>query len=146
MRCGGPRFLSLQGDARLSTLQGVGAAVDGASVQIYARSLLRSFDRNATDTVGDGIGGTVAIAYGYPQSVDGNNDTIYNLINVDTNVFLSQNGPGGNTFVSIGYDFNQNGNVQDDNCYLIYGEPTALGGTPTIDLVDGDGTDNISNC
>ena len=145
-----PRFLNLQADARLSTLQGVASAIDGSSVQIYAKALLTGADRNANGTIEDAVVGIVATAFGYPASQDGTNLTIYDLISVDTNIFIEDNGPGGGAFVSVGYDFDQDGDVQDDDCYVIYGEPTAVGGTPTIDVtnsdVPGDTTDNVLGC
>ena len=49
-----PRFLNLQADARIATLDGVAAAVESASTQIYAKAQILSPGLKKKTTIGRG--------------------------------------------------------------------------------------------
>lgn len=63
-----PRFVNLQGDARASVLEGVRSAVQGASSQVYAKSLITGTDAAATGSADIGGGVTVDTVFGYPAA------------------------------------------------------------------------------
>lgn len=135
-----PRFVDLQSDARESVLNGLKAAMEGASTQIYAKSLIAGVEAdtsNAGRTVDNG-NDTVEVRGGYPKAIadDSNNDDILNLLQYDDTVFTAQES-GGNT-VRLGYDRDGDATVIDDQCYVMYVEATAATLQPTI-TVESDG-------
>jgi MSHA pilin protein MshA len=64
-----PKFINLQGDARVSALSGVKGAIQGGNTLIYSKAALTGKEQSATSTLD--IAGTtattddVSIAYGY---------------------------------------------------------------------------------
>jgi MSHA pilin protein MshA len=132
-----PRFIDLQGDARASVVSALGAAMQGAATQIYAKSLLAGNEgiiTNAGATV-TANNATVEVRGGYPKAVaDNGGETILDLIQYDTAVFTFQI-QGGQT-VNLGYDQDSDGNVTDDNCHITYREATAADPQPLITVVD----------
>ncbi|QQX79717.1 type II secretion system protein [Shewanella sp. KX20019] len=60
-----PKFINLQGDARVSTLQGMKAAIQGSNSLVYSKSAISSVERQDAATVNIGIGTDVNVAYGY---------------------------------------------------------------------------------
>ncbi|UJF23631.1 type II secretion system protein [Shewanella sp. OMA3-2] len=54
-----PKFINLQGDARVAALNGLKASLQGANTLIYSKSALAGQEKTATQTVR--IGGTVAV-------------------------------------------------------------------------------------
>lgn len=61
-----PRFLNLQGDARVSALQGLKGAMDGAAGIVYGKAAIEGVESNATGTVDT----TITTAFGYPDATD----------------------------------------------------------------------------
>ncbi len=134
-----PRFVNLQSDARKATLEGVRAALQGASTQVYAKSLIVG---NESQGAADGSsaavvnisGSIVGVSYGYPEAqVDAGGDTddtdILGMITID-GAFVTEDVNA--TQVAIGYDADNDSSVTDDGCYVTYTEVTAANGTPVI--------------
>jgi MSHA pilin protein MshA len=115
-----PKFISLQGDARYSVLQGVEASVRGVSALVHAKALATGATA-ATGTLPagsvEGIAGTVALAYGYPAT-----SAINGLLN------LSGSGFGITTAGTV----QMSGAGTPANCQIVYAEPTAAGTVPAI--------------
>ncbi|WP_041416140.1 prepilin-type N-terminal cleavage/methylation domain-containing protein [Shewanella halifaxensis] len=65
-----PKFINLQGDARLSTLQGVKGAIQGANSLYYSKAAIGGFEKKAaTDTTDPlPVVGDVTLQYGYVQA------------------------------------------------------------------------------
>ena len=69
-----PKFINLQGDARLSALSGMKAAIQGANTLVYSKAALSGKEKLASSTVQ--IGGTTAapvnvnIAFGYIKATE----------------------------------------------------------------------------
>ncbi|WP_114787544.1 type II secretion system protein [Vibrio tetraodonis] len=63
-----PRFLSLQGDAREASLQGLKGAIDGAAGIVYGKAAIEGLETSttATDVTAGGI--TVSTIFGYPTA------------------------------------------------------------------------------
>ncbi|WP_285817545.1 prepilin-type N-terminal cleavage/methylation domain-containing protein [Echinimonas agarilytica] len=64
-----PRFINLQGDARLSTIQGLKGAIDGANSLVFSRAAIDGTESAPTGTV-DVQGATVNIVYGYIKGAE----------------------------------------------------------------------------
>ncbi len=129
-----PRFVDLQGDAKISTLDGVKSALLGATSQVYSKALISGTITGANQSVTDKILGTIEVAYGYPESHADNRNylDIIDLLELDNDTFSRQNLNG--TQVAIGYDNNGNNNVTEaaDSCYVIYTQSTGVGVLPTV--------------
>ncbi|GAA5218991.1 type II secretion system protein [Corallincola platygyrae] len=74
-----PKFIDLQGDARASTIQGMKAALEGASTLTYSKSAIAGLEKADSDCLalaGDQAAATCAAAnlnevnvvYGYPEA------------------------------------------------------------------------------
>ena len=63
-----PKFVNLQTDARSSTLDGVKAAMQGASTQVYAKALIAGVEAIAEGATAKVVvnGGDVFLDFGYP--------------------------------------------------------------------------------
>lgn len=131
-----PRFIDLQRDAKINTLKGIKAAVEGVSAQIYAKALIADRINAANQTVDDSALGTIEITFGYPESAaeGGTNLDIVDLLNIDQSVFSSQN--AGGAAVRIGYDEDGDNNLTEatDNCFLIYTQAASAGALPVVTL------------
>lgn len=62
-----PRFIDIQSDARKETLQGVKAALQGASQLVYAKAAIKGVQKSADSDVTVN-GQTVQTVYGYPDA------------------------------------------------------------------------------
>lgn len=129
-----PRFVNLQSDAREAVLEGVVAAMQGVSTQIYAKSLISGVEGIA-DTVApaptvSANGGNVAVSFGYPTSA-----AIYGLLDVDSAVIETD--AAGATTVVIGYDRNNDNNIAGGNCFITYTEAANATTPPTYVITPG---------
>jgi MSHA pilin protein MshA len=134
-----PRFIDIQGDARAGVVQGLRAAMEGASVQIYAKSLLRGVE-GVTSNAGAIVianANNVEVRSGYPKAVadTAGNWAILDLLQYDNTVFTIQDDGDNNAW--IGYDRDGDGQVSDDECYVRYDESTNPNNRPNL-LVDTD--------
>lgn len=62
-----PKFINLQSDARLSSLQGIKSAIQGANTLVYSKASLAGLQTSASVSVDIGPN-TVPAAYGYMQA------------------------------------------------------------------------------
>ncbi|MCE2572126.1 prepilin-type N-terminal cleavage/methylation domain-containing protein [Motilimonas eburnea] len=63
-----PKFIDLQSDARISSLQGVKAALEGAATLTYSKAAIAGKEKAASGETVDINGETVNLVYGYPQA------------------------------------------------------------------------------
>lgn len=120
-----PKFVSLQKDAKIASINGMRAALQSASAMIHAKALVDGVNPAATtwvDANGDGLqsniaGGDVRTRYLYPlQNADG----LTNLVDMDG-------------FTLVGRDFRLDG---VNSCEVQYTAPTAVGEVPTYTITD----------
>jgi MSHA pilin protein MshA len=124
-----PRFIDLQKDARISTLEGLKSAMQGAANMVYAKSIIASTDNLATSTVTIN-GASVATVYGYPTIA-----SIASQLELDS-VFVSQTASPG---VLIGYDRLQDGGtVAEGLCYASYADASLTGSVLTAPVIAGE--------
>lgn len=106
-----PRFVDLQSDARYATLEGVKAALQGAGVQVYAKSLIENEATAATGSVL--VGNTpVATVFGYPAATIA---AVGAVIQTDGDLVVTLSG----TDVLVGYDLDGLGGA-DAACSVTY--------------------------
>ncbi|MCC4832983.1 prepilin-type N-terminal cleavage/methylation domain-containing protein [Shewanella sp. 10N.7] len=60
-----PKFINLQGDARVSALAGMKGALQGGNTLVYSKAALAGEEKEATGSVIISTGVTVATQYGY---------------------------------------------------------------------------------
>lgn len=114
-----PRFIDLQSDAKASTLQGVKAALQGASQLVYAKAAING-KLDGTDSVNIGSATNVknvSIVNGYPNALVIEavadvtdfldlDDTDFSVINAAT--------PVNNFIITLGTE------VESNNCFIRY--------------------------
>lgn len=64
-----PRFIDIQKDARVETMQGIKAAIQGASQLVYAKAAIKGVQKQLSDdvTISNAV---VDVKYGYPDVSD----------------------------------------------------------------------------
>jgi len=118
-----PRFINLQEDAKVASLEGMKGALISSASMIHATALIRNQASNATSTWLDvnnngtrsRADGDVAVVYLYPTA-DANGLT--NLVDFDG-------------FTLSGTEFRLNG---VNGCEVQYAHPTAAGNLPTYTI------------
>lgn len=120
-----PRFVNLQSDARIATLEGVSAAIKGAYTQIYAKALIEGVEGlndAALELTIDGQDLTISLEHGYPTAQintgTGAGVGIAALLSLDAAITSDTNTNG--TIVRIGYDSDEDGSLDDDDCFVSY--------------------------
>ncbi|QIL85225.1 type II secretion system protein [Vibrio sp. HDW18] len=113
-----PRFLNLQKDARIASLQGLKGAIDGAAGIVYGKAAI-----NGVETVDNSEVDTIKTAFGYPTAAedgigaavvgldsdwtsvpDTTNETLYVVFKVETPPQVSD--------------------IQTGKCYVLYSPAT----------------------
>jgi len=132
-----PRFLNLQGDARVSALQGLKGAMDGAAGIVFGKAAIAGVENQAGQELKDSDGTTLVKAdYGYPTA---DSDGIVKAVkgfNVDWSyatvadavpaklvaTFLSDSIPADSTSTTI----------TATNCYVTYTAATSSADASTV--------------
>lgn len=133
-----PRFIDIQSDARTETLQGVKAAIQGASQLVYAKAAIKGVQTAASDTVT--ISGTsVAVAYGYPDA--STLDTIADwsaIVDIEDGKITIENADATDDVVRFRF-----ASITSDDaaspatgCYIQYTSAASAGATPSITVLD----------
>ncbi len=65
-----PRFLNLQSDARISALQGLKGAMDGASGIVYGKAAIEGLDTSSSATDVKTLDSDITVLYGFPTPND----------------------------------------------------------------------------
>ncbi len=131
-----PRFIDLQADARIATVKGVRAALEGAGSQVYAKAMIASVDKFAGGNANANVninGAAITTAYGYPTF-----DEMDKLVDLDAAFVEVEADPS----VVFGYDRLGAGAIVAGACYAQYTEATFAGTTLTVPAV----TVVISGC
>ncbi|MEM0910959.1 MAG: prepilin-type N-terminal cleavage/methylation domain-containing protein [Pseudomonadota bacterium] len=143
-----PRFINIQTDARSAALQGVKAALESASQLVYAKSAISGIQGNATGTVTIS-GESVNVVYGYPDaSTISETADVDAFLDIDATEFEAIAVPGAatdfvilftgdvNTSTSGWQSFVDATDDDDEDCYVLYTEPSGENDTPDIVVVD----------
>ena len=131
-----PRFIDLQRDARIATVKGVSAALEGAGAQVYAKAIIGGVDKLAGGNANAKVvinGVDTTTAYGYPTF-----DAMESLVQLDADFVKAETDPA----VAFGYDRLGAGAIVAGACYAQYTEATVAGTTLTVPAV----TVVISGC
>ncbi|MBR9729059.1 type II secretion system protein [Shewanella intestini] len=119
-----PKFINLQGDARVSTLQGVKAAIQGSNTLVYSKAVIAGEEKKGLNTergsVDIGSSSPVSTRFGYIEG-----DAAQLLLAVELSASdWSVTGTGGKVRIQqVG---------APDTCYLDYNEAASAGALPTF--------------
>lgn len=80
-----PKYINLQADAKTSTLEGVKAAMQGASALVYGKSVVAGSQKLPSSSIMLSDGTEVDTQFGYPTA---NKDQWENILDIDLNDFL----------------------------------------------------------
>lgn len=133
-----PKFVDLQSDARLATLNGMKAAINSAVSLTYGKSLVTGQEKNATGTVKIN-GDNVDVCYGYPCAAA---DKIQGVLDIGEFNQCAENSSsagdwcfGNQTDTSKINIYIANGYSASSKCFLIY-EQAKKSGTGTDEKIE----------
>lgn len=142
-----PKYMGLSKDAKVAVLTQFSVSVKAANDLIFLKSKMPSYSTfpvpNRSDLIDidmdrDGIidlnGVDLRLLHSY---ID--NHEVYKQIDVSEEFKLSGSKvfeEQGINLVFIGYDFNKNNKVSDDNCYFQYTQAKSETVGPSYDLID----------
>ncbi|MEZ9836993.1 prepilin-type N-terminal cleavage/methylation domain-containing protein [Vibrio sp. 10N.261.52.C11] len=121
------KFLNLQTDARISTLNGLKGGMEGASAMLYGKTSALGLDKAASASI-NVEGDNISVVYGYPAAI--NSDAWSMLIE---STFLDAEWGVGNADWYFTNSNHADGKIiyapasrkkVDENCYLEYQEAT----------------------
>ncbi|WP_153914745.1 prepilin-type N-terminal cleavage/methylation domain-containing protein [Shewanella sp. TC10] len=134
-----PKFINLQGDARVSSLAGMQSAIKGANTLVYSKASLAGVENEANVTDLDiGTGTDLFTAYGYVVASELDLD---NVLQADFNSAISETDP--TMAVDRGADWTMyEGNGQATiwqkgapaECKLVYKEVTSTTDLPVYEI------------
>lgn len=134
-----PQFLGLSTDARNEVINQIQVSVEQANDLVHYKSFMKSYAKQPVpgrpdlfdvDLDGDGSFET-RLMWGYLDNTD-----IEKRIDLSEQLLIQYQGVR-NTY--IGWDFDLDGDVNDDNCYFLYTQAASATQPPVY-------TQNISNC
>lgn len=141
-----PRFIDIQSDARKETLQGVKAAIQGASQLVYAKAAIKGVQK-AEDSFVTLSSGQVDTKYGYPDA-----DAVISvaLLQRFVDVELKDTGIDAQLTLETGTTSDNQFTIRFDSiatvaasapdpetgCYIRYTSATGEGTTPTFTVLD----------
>jgi MSHA pilin protein MshA len=129
-----PRFIDLQADARAKTLEGVKAALQGASQLVYAKAAIAAQQTSATATTTLSSGVTLDTVYGYPSAVaitgaDFAEAEVAKFLDLSTDDFDISDPTSPATSFIITFT----GQTVTNKCYVVYTTAISASVPPVID-------------
>ncbi|NKF52351.1 type II secretion system protein [Shewanella sp. WXL01] len=120
-----PKFINLQGDARVSTLQGVKAAIQGGNTLVYSKAALAGEEKKGANSDRGSVAidalKIVSTRFGY---MEGKQAEIVKAVQLDTSEWTL-------TDASAGVVKIQQVDAPD-NCYILYTEAQTEGALPSF--------------
>lgn len=138
-----PRLFDTSREAKIATLESMGAAMKVAASQVYAQAVMQGVQNLPSSSVDLDDDGTddVLIRYGFPDSTRETGITQSLNENIYSQWSWSSNGSRSQFFmtsasISVGGipgNYINNTRVTPTDCYLTYFRPTATGPNPRIE-------------
>lgn len=136
-----PKFLNLQGDAKVSTLQGMKAALQGANSMIYSKAVISGQEKvngdstNNIDTDGNGTADLIAV-YGY---VKADATELAKVLEIDANDWNIEAPASGvsttSTIIIYRSDSTTPTTEASTQCFLGYASAASVGAQPSYEIV-----------
>ncbi len=130
-----PRFLNIQADARTSTLNGLKAAMQGATSIVYGKSAISGVERDKTANV-TVDGDDIPVNWGYPQATSGGIGAAIEANENEWQLVAAANITGGNNTDTVYYTLSNLTATNLGDCYVSYAlSSTVTNSVPTITVV-----------
>ncbi len=131
-----PRFMDMQGDAKISTLAGVKASLESGATLVYAKAALAGEQKKAPGSVNVSQSDTavdLATQYGYPKSSTVTVATLQDWIDIDGADF--EIATVGTTQFTVSLK-GQTAYVADGdaNCHVVYNDAANVDSSPVVVL------------
>ena len=133
-----PKFIDLQSDARLATLNGMKAAINSAVSLTYGKSLVKGVEKDPSDKKVSINGEEVEVCYGYPCAEAAK---IQKVLDIGEFKKCDANStPAGDWCYGEQTDTTKiniyiaNGYSASSKCYVTYEQPTGVGVAPKVAL------------
>ncbi|ARD20935.1 prepilin-type N-terminal cleavage/methylation domain-containing protein [Shewanella japonica] len=129
-----PKFINLQSDAKIATVQGVKAAIQSSLDLAYSRAAIDGVEKDDRSLI-DYNGEVIEMKLGYPEAF-GENDGggLPQMLEIGSEIDFcfgsgscTPNVEVGSSNVRYGYDLDD----ETINCHVRYIEPTGTGGSAT---------------
>ena len=133
-----PKFVDLQSDARLATLNGMKAAINSAVSLTYGKSLVKGVEKNGTGSKVWINGEEVDVCYGYPCAEAAKIQKVLDI--GEFNKCGASSTPAGDWCYGEQTDTTKiniyiaNGYSASSKCYVTYEQPTGVGVAPKVAL------------
>ena len=133
-----PKFIDLQSDARLATLNGMKAAINSAVSLTYGKSLVKGVEKDPSGKKVSINGEEVEVCYGYPCAEAAKIQKV-----LDIGEFKkcdADSTPAGDWCYEEQTDIKKiniyiaNGYSTSSKCYVTYEQPTGVGVAPKVAL------------
>lgn len=131
-----PKFIDLQSDARLATLNGMKAAINSAVSLTYGKSLVTGVEKNASGSKISINGEEVEVCYGYPCATA---TKIQGVLDIGDFNQCSEGVAGDWCYVENASTksidiYIANGYTANSKCFVTYTESSAAGSAPKVAL------------
>ena len=133
-----PKFIDLQSDARLATLNGMKAAINSAVSLTYGKSLVKGVEKDPSDKKVSINGEEVEVCYGYPCAEAAKIQKVLDI--GEFNKCGASSTPAGDWCYGEQTDTTKiniyiaNGYSASSKCYVTYEQPTGVGVAPKVAL------------
>ena len=133
-----PKFVDLQSDARLATLNGMKAAINSAVSLTYGKSLVKGVEKDPSDKKVWINGEEVDVCYGYPCAEAAKIQKVLDI--GEFNKCGASSTPAGDWCYGEQTDTTKiniyiaNGYSASSKCYVTYEQPTGVGVAPKVAL------------
>ncbi|GIU11488.1 hypothetical protein TUM4261_23220 [Shewanella sp. c952] len=140
-----PRFIELQSDARISSLNGLKAEMHGAMSVLYPKSVLEGLEKKPAPAPGEENviiidGDKIHLVYGYPAADAANSWSKLIMAKFEDSVFNPDRPADWYFHNSSGQPFirfmPQTKKFSGDNCYLKYTEAQSPTTPPVFEIVE----------
>ena len=133
-----PKFIDLQSDARLATLNGMKAAINSAVSLTYGKSLVKGVEKDPSDKKVSINGEEVEVCYGYPCAEAAKIQKVLDI--GEFSKCGASSTPAGDWCYGEQTDIKKiniyiaNGYSTSSKCYVTYEQPTGVGVAPKVAL------------
>ena len=133
-----PKFIDLQSDARLATLNGMKAAINSAVSLTYGKSLVKGVEKDPSGKKVSINGEEVEVCYGYPCAEAAKIQKVLDI--GEFSKCGASSTPAGDWCYGEQTDIKKiniyiaNGYSTSSKCYVTYEQPTGVGVAPKVAL------------
>ena len=139
-----PKFMGISSDARVSSMEGIGATLEAQGQAAFAKSSMENEERSESGAVTLN-GGSLVQTFGYATAKETNLNLLIGGLGTDGDyqvseiAFVAADSNGATAEAKAGKKESAvifyKGQAAGDNCSVTYAEPTSVGTIPVITVV-----------